>query len=214
MRTLLIILSILTVQVGCEKANVADDNDDVFPNKVGDTWTYLVDDTSYLLFGPPTITQYTLTVSVVDTITLPDGVHAKVWAYNSPTGRDTNYVFQRSDTVFFTSKHLSVYMDIIRRYIIPFALNNSWAYSWISPPFAPYPVIVTVVSRSNITVGGNTFENASHIVGRTGKPDDILGLDEWVATNVGIVKRYVENTNTINPYKYRNKWSLVSYHLE
>ncbi len=209
MRTALILLAFLVVQVGCKKTNDDNNNDlaSVFPNKVGNTWTYLVNDTSYFLQNPPTITQYTITVSVIDTITLPGDIHAKVWVYHSPAGNDSNYEYQHLDTISFISKKW-MNMEVIGRYIVPFTLNNSWLYSWNSVNN------VTVMSRSAITVGTNHFENASHILGRTGRPDEILGLDEWVADHVGIVKRYVDGSGTNNPFKYRVLWSLISYHLE
>jgi len=210
MRTPLIIVAILVVQVGCKKTNVADNNDPVsiFPNKVGNSWTYLVNDTSYFLLNPPTITQYTMTVSIVDTITLPGNIHANIWVHQSPAGNDTNYVFQNLDTVSFISNK-RFYMEIIRRYVEPFNLNSSWSYSWNSV------FNVSVISRSDITVGTNVFENTSHIAGRPGRPDEFLRLEEWVADNVGVVKRYVDDaSDTHNPFKHRTMWTLISYHLE
>ncbi|HMC98740.1 MAG TPA: hypothetical protein VKH37_01260, partial [Ferruginibacter sp.] len=97
-----------------------------------------------------------------------------------------------------------------RRYVVPFNLNSSWFYSYDSF----FNINVTVTENAPITVAGNFFQNASHIVGRYGMPDNILNLDEWVADNVGVVKRYEHNVGTLNPNKYRTGWTLISYHLQ
>ena len=48
----------------------------VFPNVVGDSWTYLVNDTTYTIFNPPiyTYSQYMMTVTITDSIILQGGI--------------------------------------------------------------------------------------------------------------------------------------------
>ena len=82
---------ILMFAFGCRKSNNNNNNGnqnatDIFPNKVGDTWLYLVNDTTVNRSTPhdSTAVQYNLTVSVIDSIQLPGGIKANVWVYTYP----------------------------------------------------------------------------------------------------------------------------------
>ena len=211
MKTILSCCVILLFALGCRKNNNNNDNQSsatIFPNKVGDTWTYLVNDTTYDLQNPtPVVAQYNMTVSIIDSVTLTGGVKANVWVYSYPNETDTNYVFQNGDTINFASNK-RFYLEIVRMYIIPFRLHNSWEYSVNSIHD------VTVDSQANIIVGKNQFGNSFHISGNPGMPDEVIHIDEWLEDNVGIVRRYVDGSGTNNPFKYRTLWSLDSYHLK
>jgi hypothetical protein len=209
MKTLVFCTMILLFVIACRKNAVSSANQngsDTFPDKIGDSWTYLVNDTTYTLQTPLVITQYTMTVSVIDSITLPGGIKAHVWVYNYQNVSDTNFVFHNGDTVFFASNK-RYDMEIVRKYVIPIRLNNSWQYSVGSVHN------VRVDSQANIVVVSQEYENAFHLYGYPGRPDEIITIDEWYANNVGIVKRYVDASGTLNPNKYLTLWTLVSYHL-
>jgi hypothetical protein len=197
---------ILLLVVACKK-NHDQPAPEIFPDKVGDNWLYLVNDTFTTYQSPPVITQYNMMVSVIDSILLPGGVRANIWVYNSPAGNDTNYVFKHNDTITFLARR--EFFDLFpRQYVIPLGVNNSWEYSWASAHN------VTIASRSNINVGPYNFENAFHIIGYPGRPDEIITLDEWFEEHVGVVKRYINSFGTTNPLKHRTSWSLISYHVE
>ena len=105
--------------LSCKKDNKITNNNtsgtDNFPNKVGDTWVYHVKDTTVSGFLDPvtSIEEYDLTVSVIDSIVLASGQKANIWVSNYPGGTDTNYVFQKGDTVYFKVK--SDYTEIYTR---------------------------------------------------------------------------------------------------
>ncbi len=211
MKNILSCAVILFFAMGCRKTNNNDSNpmgSDIFPNKVGDNWVYRVNDTSYLFQNSGIVSEYNMTVSVTGSVQLPGIGTANVWVYNFPGGTDTNYVFQHGDTISFIANNLP-YIYIVKQYIIPLRLHNSWQYVVNSIRN------ITVDSLSAITVEGNHFENAYHIGGVPGVPDNFFLLDEWVADNVGVVKRYFNNRGyTIGPFQNKTSWSLVSYHLE
>lgn len=211
MKSILFCCIILLLVSGCRKSidnNAGNQNrTDIFPNKVGDTWVYLVNDTSYSFQNPATIVQYNMTVSIIGSVQLSGSITANVWVYNYPGGTDTNYVFQHGDTISFTS-NARFYNEMVRQYIIPLRVHNSWQYSWNSI----HDIIVD--SQANIIVGQQHFENAFRVQGYPGRPDEIITVAEWIGDYVGIVKRYVNASGTTNPYKHLTSWSLVSYHLE
>ena len=199
MKSILSCLIILLITAGCKKSH--DDNDQngpgVFPNKVGDTWVYLVNDTSYGASNSATISQYNMTVSIIDSVQLPGAIKANRWVYNYPGGTDTNYVYQHGDTVSFAANTLpSLY--IARQYIIPLRLHNSWQYT--GNYFLNSLHNVTVDSVSTIIVEGNHFENAYSLSGIPGVPDNFFYIEERIADNVGVVKRYF-NKDT-SPFVY------------
>jgi hypothetical protein len=210
MKNILICFIILVITYSCKKGDTGNNNSnqngsDIFPNKVGDTWVYLVNDTS------GTVSQYNMTISIIDSIQLPGAIKANRWVYNYPGGTDTNYVYQHGDTISFAANALpSLY--IVRQYIIPLRLHNSWQYfgNYYMDPFHN----VTVDSISTIVEGENHFENAYEIRGIPGVPDNYFYLEEWVVDYVGVVNRYFNNQgHTIGPIR-KTRWSLVSYHLE
>jgi hypothetical protein len=212
MKKMLFCCIVLLLAFGCRKSNnnnIGTQNaTDIFPNKVGDTWTYSVNDTSFSYQNPVTAVQYNMTISVIDSVHLSGGIRANVWVYNYPGGTDTNYVFQHGDTISLAANTVS-YIDIVRQYIIPLRLHNSWQYT------ANSIHAITVDSQSNIIVGRNHFDNAFHIFGYAGRPDNSFNIDEWLEDHVGVVKRHFNSFHfTTNAYQHITTWSLVSYHLE
>jgi hypothetical protein len=215
MKYLLIGFSSLLIVYSCKKGSTGNNNQngsDVFPNKVGDTWVYLVNDTSYAFSNSATISQYNMTIAIIDSIQLPGAIKANRWVYTYPGGTDTNYVYQHGDTISFAANTLpSLY--ITRQYIIPLRLHNSWQY--VESYFIGSLHNVTVDSVATISVGENHFENAYAVHGIPGVPDNFFYIEEWIADYVGVVKRYFNNRGyTIGPNQHKTSWALVSYHLE
>jgi hypothetical protein len=202
---------ILLLSMGCRKSNISTGNKygtDIFPNKIGDTWVYLVNDTTFTFQNATSARQYNMTVSVIDSVQLPGGIKANVWVYNYSGGADTNFVFQHGDTISFAANTMTS-INIVKQYIVPLRLHNSWPYSTNSIHD------ITVDSLSDIIAGQNHFENAYHIQGYPGRPDEMFNIDEWLADHVGVAIRYFNNVHTsTNPYRHITTWTLDSYHLE
>ena len=196
---------------GCEKNNNTGTSSgtDIFPNKIGDTWVYLVNDTTFIRSNHQdfTVDQYHVTVSVVDSVQLADGTKANTWIFNYPQRADTNYVFQKGDTIRFIDVNQTIYAVYARQYVIPMVLHDSWKYT--VPGFQN----VTVDRQSNLIIGQNHFDNAFHIFGTGGMPDASFMIDEWFENNVGVVKRYINPSGELIDTIHITSWSLVNYNL-
>jgi hypothetical protein len=150
-----------------------------------------------------------MTVSVVGAKVFTGGMRANVWVYSWPGHSDTCYVTTMANTIRFVDIHESGFHVFSRQYIIPIALNNSWAY--IDPL---HPNDVQVDSQANILVGQMQFDSAFHLSGFSGVPDAWFQIDEWLANNVGTVKRYYNSVGmNIGGYDHTISWSLVSYNF-
>ncbi|MGH2564978.1 MAG: hypothetical protein ACRDE5_10715 [Ginsengibacter sp.] len=202
MKSAFIYLIGLILALGCTKDNNNKETADVFPDKPGDMWIYNVVDT--LVNGSSySVSQYYMNVNITGSVVLPGDITATVWVYNYNNNTDTNYVYQNGDTIKFLDKTKS---SLVRQYIIPIRLNNSWQY-------VPGISDVTIIEQGNIIVNGNSFTNAFHLNGNAGMPDAIFGIDEWIENNVGIVKRYINPFGELIITKHYTSWSLVSYHI-
>jgi hypothetical protein len=195
---------------GCKKNHIdsTQNTTAIFPNTVGNSWVYKVNDSAFTTQNFTAASQYNITIAVTGSIQLPGGINANVWVYNYPGFTDTNYVFQKGDTISFAANTLPN-INIVRQYIIPLQLHHSWKYTSNSIHQ------VTVDSQYHIIVGPYNFDNAFHIQGYPGRPDEMFDVEEWLVDNVGVVKRYFNNVHfTNNSYEHIISWSLVSYHIQ
>jgi hypothetical protein len=210
MKAISLCCMLLLLTLACRKSDNNNSNNnatEMFPSKPGDTWVYLVNDTTSKYGSPDSIRQFNMTVTVIDSIQLPGGIKANVWVYSAPGEKDTNYVFQQADTIKFVDINQVYYSVYSRQYIVPFVLNNSWQYS------VPSIHNVTVDRHASVTVEQHQFDNAFRISGLPGMPDAIIYTEEWIENNVGLVKRYRNTSGTNLGIKHRTSWSLVSYRL-
>lgn len=201
--------AILLFIFSCIRNNESFDNTegtDSFPDRVGDSWLYHVTDTALTLQNIDSIREYDMQVLVVGSTLLPGGSTSNIWIYRSPNTTDTNYVVLSADTINF-EMFRGPGVIVVRRYVEPLQLHQSWEYS------AGSVHNVTVDSVADIQVNANQF-HAHHISGYPGRPDEIINIEEWVAKNIGVVKRYYNNSGTTNPFQHHTTWSLVSYHLK
>jgi len=204
---------VLFLSIGCKKSIISNPDrqksTDIFPDKTGDTWLYLVNDTLVNRGSQDSpFVKYNMTVSVIGSIRLAGGIKANVWVYSYPGGTDTNYVIQNEDTIRFIDINQNVYSTFAKQYIIPLQLHNSWQYS--VPSFQN----ITVQSKANTIVGQQTYENAFHISGYSGLPDASFEIEEWIVNNVGVVKRYFNMDGMLIDPRHVISWSLINYHLE
>ncbi len=92
---------------------------DDFPNSVGYQWIYEVHDS---LMG---VTD-TVTVAIIDTITLVDIILAAVWVFTWNGSVDTQYVSVVNDTVsVYPTRDTSF---LVAMYIYPVEVGASWTY--------------------------------------------------------------------------------------
>ena len=170
---------LLFLAVGCNKSNTQNTGSrDVLPNTIGDSWHYLVKDTTIQGNLDSGSTQYNVDVLVVDTVKWSNGITATIWQYKYPGWIDSNYVFITGDTIRFIDRTHSY---IVRQYIIPFQTGSSW-------PYIPGISNVTVIGQNDITVGNNAFKSTWQIYGNAGMPDAMFTIDQWFKDNIGFVR--------------------------
>ena len=196
---------ILLLPLACNKSNSGSTSSpDVFPNKFGDRWQYLVKDTTTQGNQESSSTQYTVNVEIVGMVQWSSGINASIWQFSYPDRIDTNFVFQTGDTIKFidrTGKFL------IRQYIIPFRIGSSWPY------VQGYPQ-VTVIGEGSINIGSNTFAGAWEIYGNAGIPDGSFFVDERFADHVGFVRKYLNPSGELIYTKHIEDWLLENYDLK
>ena len=196
---------LLLLAIGCSKSNTGNTNSpDLFPNKTGNAWHYLVKDTTIKGNVGVVSTQYNVDVLIVNNVIWPNGVAAAIWQYKGPGWTDTNYVFQTGDTIRFMDKTGS---NIVRQYIFPFVTGSSW-------PYIPGISNVMVTGQHDIVVGNNSFTGAWEIYGSAGMPDASFTIDQWFKDNVGFVRLYLNPSGELILTKHIVDWQLVSWELK
>ena len=195
---------LLFLAVGCNKSNTQNTGSrDVFPNTIGDSWHYLVKDTTIQGNLDSGSTQYNVDVLVVDTVKWSNGITATIWQYKYPGWTDSNYVFLIGDTFRFMDRTNSY---IVRQYIMPFETGSSW-------PYIPGISNITVIGQRDIAVGNKVFTSSWYIYGNAGMPDAIFTIDQWFHDNIGFVRLYLNPFGELIITKHIQDWSLVSLSL-
>ena len=189
-----------------------------FPNKVGDSWSYLVTDTAYA-YGKHQGTNQTtdtLSVSVIGSTHLPDGTQAAIWrtawppelAFSSPPWNvDTTYVWISADTVNMSSGMEPVLhppksmkdIPITSKFIFPVQTGQTWNIG---------PDSSRVVSVSSLQVPAGTFDNVYQILRNESSFNFYLTEHDWLKPGVGLVQRMVAFNGTFYT------WKLISYHVK
>ena len=196
---------LLLLAAGCNKSNTGNTGSmNVFPNTIGDSWHYLVKDTTIQGNLDSGSAQYNVDVLIVDTVKWPNGITAAIWQFKYPGWIDSNFVYQTGDTLRFMDRTNS---SVVRQYIMPFVIGSSWPYiQGISS--------VTVIGQNDITVGNNAFTSAWQIYGNAGMPDAAFTIDQWFKDNIGFVRLYLNPSGELIITKHILDWSLVSYELK
>lgn len=181
----------------------------IFPNRVGDEWHYLVNDTTIQITGldSPTATssQYNVDVVVVGRIRLPNNAIATIWQYHYPGSLDSNYVYQSGDSIRFLDRRKNSTPKV---YITPFEVGSNWLSLSGELDFKK------VTSRGTVTIEDSTYINVWEIIGGTTLPDSGYLLDEHFEDHIGFVKSYFNNSGAFLDMFHHTEWSLVSYKLK
>jgi hypothetical protein len=196
---------LLVLVTSCNKSNTGNSGSpDLFPNTIGDSWHYLVKDTTIQGNLDSGSKQYNVDVMIVGTVKWPNGITAMIWQYKYPGWTDSNYVFQTGDTLRFLDRTNSY---IVRQYIMPFVTGSSW-------PYIPGISNVTVIGQSDITVANNVFTRTLQIYGNAGMPDASFTIDQWFKDNIGFVRLYLNPSGELIITKHIQDWSLLSYEIK
>ena len=208
MKTVIFSFILILLAAGCRKSNNNSNmaSNEIFPDKVGDTWRYLVYDTTVAGNVPKAVSQYNVDVSIVADTTLPGGIIATMWKYQYPSFADTSFVILKGDTIQFLNNTIN--LSLIKQYVIPFSVNSSW----------PNPLCdhsqVTVIERTDAVVGQAHFLNSFHLLSHSGCPDFSFVEDEWMVDNIGLVQSYFNPSGSFIITTHITNWLLMSYDLK
>jgi len=171
---------------------------DDFPNNVGCQWIYEVYDN---LMG---VTD-TVTVAIIDTITLADIIPAAVWEFTWNGSIDTQYVSVVNDTVsVYPTRDISF---LTAMYIYPLEVGTSWTYRH------RLGNATSIVDGSgaffvNSVVYRNSFRVETEIRGIVF--DDFSTCSVWLASETGMIWM-----NLYEEFNYSlftiQRWELIAF---
>lgn len=205
MRTIQLGALFFLFAASCNKGNTGNTGSpNSFPKAIGDSWHYLVKDTTVQGNEITGTSLYNVDVEIVGFVKWSNGITAAIWQYQYPGSTDSNYVYQTGDTIQFTDRTNT---SIVRQYILPFTSGSSW-------PYVPGLGKVAVAGPKSKTVGNNIYDSAWQIYGSAGIPDAIFTIDEWYKDNIGFVNLYINPSGELINTKHFQEWSLVSYTIK
>ncbi|MFC4231574.1 hypothetical protein ACFOW1_06720 [Parasediminibacterium paludis] len=193
-----------TVFLSCHKDTIVNNQkaSEYFPNKIGNCWQYSVYDSSLQK-------QYDVTVSIIGTKKLIDGIDANIWQYQYPDKTDTNYVRLDVDTIkIYDKTRIETLQGLqfpLNTYVIPFKNGQRWDGKLLAVDSS------YVTALTSISISAETFMNGFNIYHYYLGPN-IEYIDNYgFISNIGIVKMYLNHYN----FAPRNKqlWQLKKYIL-
>lgn len=181
---------------------------DSFPNKVGNSWHYLVSDTAISLGVPQTteIIQYNLDVSIKGITHLPTGEEVTIWQYKYPDHTDTSLVYQHEDSLKYMYKAGT---NVNMFYIVPLKTNTEWS---LFPGYG-CGIFGKVLDTTSLQVNSFHFNEVMPVSIYGNCPDVGFNVLEWYVRGVGLVKRTNNNAGSFIINHHFTGWSLQSYHL-
>lgn len=167
----------------------------VFPNTVGDEWTYFY-------FDSLAMASDTVRVQVAGKITTPDSRQLTFWTYQYSSRTDTQYVEVRGDTVrMFADPTLFLEKT---RFVFPLKVGKSWKGGFVSDSSR-------VVDSLSVTVAAGSFPTAFVIEETWAAFNDYGIIHTYFVPEVGIVKKHHRGFSFGLANNY---WELLSYRIK
>jgi len=194
---LLLVLAVIMILASCENStenkNPKPAGTDVFPNKVGDKWTYAV-------FDSLTNTTDTLNVQIVGTTLSTNNKSLNIWVFNSRTFNDSMFVSVTDSVVYFYEDRNATLLN--QEIEFPLEINKYW----VNPHLQFDSTKVT--AKESVIVPADTYPDAYRLE-RTWLSLNVHGHSiTWFVDNIGIVKFYqrIQGFDNINQTR-----ELLSY---
>ncbi len=214
MRKLFLIIFPLLFVISCQKNNnpISPENvEQVFPEGVGDTWTYSYVDTIFYDFLSDTlhfpndsidVERDTITVKVVLKKVIDQQKKEIVWQVESKTSVDTIYLTHSSDTLFFEPDNGRYFPDLLVLFL-PLKSGAEWEY-------LPYDYKVKKIDSLNLPfeIIKNLFavkQILTHI-GNSGG-ENIF----YIKNGIGIVKLTYNFWDTMINKREHKIWQLLNF---
>ncbi|RMG68018.1 MAG: hypothetical protein D6715_03400 [Calditrichaeota bacterium] len=216
MKTIIFILCTLAfclVHLSCDRNKdfleipgpIYESETDIFPLRVGSWWKYNVVDTLiYTFTGKKEVSQSRLTVTIVDSTILPNGLAATVWTFNQNGKIDTLFAGFRGDTLLFFKKHSKSFF-IRFGFLLPLQVGKVWRL-----PLRDYQVL----SRQEVRVPAGTFKNAFLVQEIEREGNAFGGNSYFIAPGFGIVKYRYGTFVTLSETNHVVVWNLVSFDVK
>ena len=214
MRKLILILFSLLFVISCKKSTnlISPENvEPLFPEEVGDTWTYSYVDTIFYDFLQDTlhfpndsidVESDTITVKVAENKILTNGKKEIVWQVESKTSVDSIYLIYSSDTLFVEPDNGQYFPDLLVLFL-PLNSGAEWEY-------LPYDYEVEKIDSLNLPFGSikNLFavkQILTHI-GNSGG-ENIF----YIKNGIGIVKLIYNFWDTMIKKREHKIWHLLNF---
>jgi len=167
----------------------------VFPNHVGDTWTYEIHDSTAATYD-------TVVVTIVGTYTMANGHRARVWEYQYLSRAESNYVDTYGNIVNIYSDK-STYAPI-DKYVFPLHVGDYWEVTGLEAP-------IEVMERGPVSTKAGDFDTSYRIRKQWSFIDDFGAIDSWFVAYRGIVK--IATHRSAIDGLHVQFWELLSYNV-
>ncbi len=196
MKKTLLLLGLSSLLTFCKKNDPGVDSSiaSLFPNDVGDNWTY------QSVSSP----SQTLMVQIVGNGTLPNGTGVKLWKYTYPAFIDSMWVAEVGDTViFYTTSYTEQ-----RRLVFPLTVGKTWYTN------AVYGDTTKVLAETTTTVPLGQYTDVFEVAQKVGPVTNSSVNDTlWLEEHIGFVK-LSQNEYNLGPEPGNGVWELTSYSLK
>jgi hypothetical protein len=202
-----IILSLIIIITAFIFLNSCDDNPTdggggsletiVFPDKVGDTWTYEILDSIHTTYD-------TVVVTIVGSDTAANGHSAKIWEYQYLSKTESTYVEKWGDTVNIYPNNSSEIP--IERFIFPLHVGDGW----MGDDFI-FGDTTKVIDKVAISTKAGNFE--SFIIQRYWNYIDNAGIiNTYFVPYHGTVKKDIRRIAIDG--QHVELWDLIQYYVQ
>jgi len=171
---------------------------DQFPNTVGTEWVYELAESKL-----GTTLVDTITVTIIDTISISNRDSATVWEFVGDDYSDTMYVAVSGSDIFVTFDTLGVVPFLGWRYEFPMTVGSHWGFDFI----VPVPIVNDKVAV--VTPAGRFPTSFHYMAGAGGQLYISWVLNDWLVPGIGVVKRTFLKTYDGPPTI--QEWTLLSF---
>jgi hypothetical protein len=149
-------------------------NADIFPNHVGDTWTYEIHDSTAATYD-------TVVVTIVGTDTIGTNLKVRIWQYQYLSRTDSMIVEISGDTVNVYPISPDIYQTPYERYIFPLHVGDWWSSAILMDT-------TEVMGKGPVSTPAIDFDISYRIQRRWFFMDNAGAVDYWFAAYFGMVK--------------------------
>lgn len=198
----LVLLSLLIIS-SCEEDNPINSQSkytlDRFPNQVGNIWTYH-------RYDSLTSLQDTVTVEIVDTVTIFDSLFTTIWEFHFSANDSTDSQYVNIKGNYLT--YIKIFDDILItdfRIEFPIEVNKYWDGGQLIEDSC----FVTDLGRVRVH-NNQIYDNAYHVDRTTWLPNEYGYYQYWFVPDIGIAKQI--RKKLFWAPAFNDVWELISFY--